>query len=234
MSGYKLDHDELTSEGWLGMTWAIHNFDLDKGFRFGTYARSIIVRSLYTYVVKNFFISNVCTTNKNKKIFFKLRQLVANELKQKTSLSQEWYERTAANFGVDVDKLKMMNSTINSPYQSLNTPLSDDTTMSKLDILVSHYALAEEDFSNEQTTQLGISLINNALSTLDDRTKDIVVSQLLQNDDQKETLETLGLRYNISKERVRQIRITGVGMINENITNQMEQHNIVPSDLLVD
>jgi len=232
MRGYNLDRDELISEGWLGMSWAIQHFDMEKGFRFSTYARSTITLHMYTYIMKNVFITNVCTNRKNKKLFFKLRELVATELKQSDELTTEWYEKTAAELKVDVKSIKTMNDIMREPYQSLNTTIGDDADLTKQDVLISHYPIAEDEIGDTQTQELGVELLTNALNTLDGRTKDIVISQMLQDDGEKETLETLGHRHDISKERVRQIRISGIDKINEQIQLEMEQRNIAPSDVL--
>ena len=86
---------------------------------------------------------------------------------------------------------------------SLNTTLSSDTATDHQDMLVDPSASIEEDLGNREDMAVKKRLLLQALETLSDREKTIVCQRFLT--DEPVTLEELGNRFKISRERIRQI-----------------------------
>lgn len=235
MSGYKLDQDELNSEALMALVKSTYDFDLSLGFRFGTYAQRNVTLTLYTYIMKNFFITNVCINGKNKKLFFGLRRMLAKSMKNTDThkLDTNWAENIAKDMGVGVDRVLMMNSMISEPYNSLNAPIGEEASgMTKMDVLESPDMPQSELIEQRQLSMLHKELITEALNVLDERTRDIVSSQILFAEGEKHTLEMLGDKHGISKERIRQLREAGVKKMHTHIRTTLRARHISTSDML--
>lgn len=235
MRGYRLDPDELLSEALMGLVKAAIDFDPDRGFRFGTYASNCVINTLYTYVTKNYFMANVCSNSKNKRVFFGLRRHMAKQIKEcgHSELTPEAAQELATSMDVHVDIIYMMNTLLNDPYSSLNqTVLDDDASVTKQDLLVGDGPTQDDLVEEKQLKALRGQLINGALNTLDDRARVIVEKSLLVEEDQRATLEQLGNHFSISKERVRQIREKATGEIRKSVRHQLMARGFNPRDLL--
>ena len=86
---------------------------------------------------------------------------------------------------------------------SLNTPISNDSHTHRQDMLIDMNETAEEHIGNHQDLSLKKKLLAEALTTLSEREQEIVKSRFLT--ETPDTLENLGERFHISRERVRQI-----------------------------
>lgn len=238
MNGYGLDQDEMMNEALLALTRAVIDFDPSLGFRFGTYAGSCVLTTLYTYVTKNYFITNVCANSKNKRVFFRLRRIMAEHvrLSGQISITGEMCETLAEQLGVDVDTIHSMSVLLREPYSSLNQLVSDGSDtgdgLTQQDLLMSDDLHQEEQLAGKEINLIHHELIHNALATLDDRTRGIVEEQVLRPEGSRVTLEELGERYSISKERARQIREIGLAKIKKYISQELDERMLTPAEIL--
>lgn len=240
MRGYRLDPDELTSEALMGLTKAAIDFDPDKGFRFGTYASNCVINTLYSYITKHYFITNVCSNSKHKKVFFGLRRHMTKQIQETGTheLTEEAAQELATSMEVDVEIIWMMSNVLRDPYSSLNSTVGDseDTDLTHQDLLVDTISPTQDDHVEElQLQALQKQLIGGALETLDDRARTIVQKSVLVEEDKKSTLEQLGEIFSISKERVRQIREGATRDIRIHVRHELmrrgfNSHDILPSD----
>lgn len=235
MQGYKLDPDDLTGEALLGLSKAALDFDPNKGFRFGTYASNCVINTLFTYITKQYFITNVCSNNKNKKAFFGLRRHMAKQIRETGSseLTEETAQQLAATMEIDVEVVKMMNGLLRSPYSSLNQSLGeDDDGDTHQDMLESRERSQDDRMEEKQLFVLHKQLISGALDTLDDRSRSIIERSVLVESEDRATLEQLGADFSISKERVRQIRDKATSLLRTRIKSQMVAKGFTPNDIL--
>ncbi len=235
MRGYRLDQRELTSEALLALCKAAIDFDPSKGFRFGTYASNCVINTLYTFVTKQYFMANVCSNAKYKRVFFGLRRHMAAQIKLTGhfEMTHEVATELADSMQVTPDIIMMMSSMLRNPYSSLNQVVSEeDDSMTKQDMLVSPDANQDDLMEEQQLTILQSQLINGALTALDERSRVIVQRSVLVEDDAKQTLEELGAVFSISKERVRQIRDKATGEIRQHIRQELMKRGFRPTDIL--
>lgn len=237
MGGYKLDVDDMISEATLALTKAAIDFDPSLGFRFGTYAISCIRNNLFSYVSQNYFLTNVCSNRDNKKAFFRLRKIMYDTMSKggTTTLTHDVVQDLATQIGVSTETVETMVVILRNPYSSLNEPMneSDDlSTETWLDQLVSDDPTTEENIEEKQTAILRSEVLNNALMQLDDRTRFIIQEQLLRPDETRATLEELGDKFKVSKERIRQLREAGLTQISKHIKNELNDKKIALQELL--
>jgi len=203
-SGYGLPVADLVQEGNIGLMKAVKRFDPDKGVRLVSFAVHWIRAEIHEYVIRNWRIVKIATTKAQRKLFFNLR----SAKKRLGWLNQEEVNAVADDLGVTAENVMEMERRLSSPDASFDLPTDaddDENTFSPAAYLTGpdnsdpSIALEHSDYSDNQTQKL-----ENALSTLDDRSRDIV-SQRWLNDDKKATLHTLADQYQVSAERIRQI-----------------------------
>jgi len=203
-SGYGLPVADLVQEGNIGLMKAVKRFDPEKGVRLVSFAVHWIRAEIHEYVIRNWRIVKIATTKAQRKLFFNLR----SAKKRLGWLNQEEVNAVAEDLGVTADNVMEMERRLASPDASFDLPSDvddEDNTFSPVAYLTGpensdpSLALEQSDYSDNQNLRL-----ENALSTLDDRSRDIV-SQRWLNNDGKATLHTLADQYHISAERIRQI-----------------------------
>jgi len=206
---YGLPMSDLVQEGHIGLLEAAARFETSHEVRFSTYASWWIRAAIQDYVLRNWSIVRGGTSSGQKALFFNLRRMRARlERSGEAGMPpprEEMHAIIARNLGVNPVEVARMDARLNVPDLSLNAPLvSDDEPGSeRMDQLVATDPLPDEQVSTEIDGERRRRWLQRALRRLNEREIRIIEARRLNED--SETLETLGARLGISKERVRQI-----------------------------
>jgi RNA polymerase sigma-32 factor len=203
---YGLNSSDLIQEGHVGLLEAAARFEPDRDVRFSTYATWWIRASIQDYILRNWSIVRGGTSSAQKALFFNLRRLRARINRGvEQSDSATMYAEIANALRVSVEDVARMDSRLSSPDSSLNAPVSDDMNgaAERQDFLVDDRPLPDAIVSEVIDTERRGVWLNSALQTLNARELRIIRERRLAED--TATLEHLGERLGISKERVRQI-----------------------------
>ena len=203
---YGLPLSDLVQEGHVGLLEAAARFAPERDVRFSTYATWWIRASIQDYVLRNWSIVRGGTSSAQKALFFNLRRLRARLAQGSETLSSaEVYREIAAALGVPVADVAMMDSRLSGPDASLNAPLTDEggNASDRQDFLVSDAPLPDEVVGETIDLERRSGWLNTALGALNERELKIIRERRLR--EEGATLESLGERLGISKERVRQI-----------------------------
>ncbi len=204
--GYGLPLSELISEGNVGMVQAVKRFDPDRGFRLATYAMWWIKAAIQEYILHSWSLVKIGTTASQKKLFFNLRRLKGQmQAIDDGDLSPETVTKIAEKLDVPEDDVISMNTRMFNPDHSLNAPIRADGDGEWQDWLEDDKEDQETVLGNRQEFTLRHDLLTDALATLKDRERAILIERRLT--DEPATLEFLSQRYGISRERVRQIEV---------------------------
>ncbi|MDB5409364.1 MAG: rpoH1 [Rhodospirillales bacterium] len=204
--GYGLPLSELISEGNVGMMQAVKRFDPDRGFRLATYAMWWIRAAIQEYILHSWSLVKIGTTAAQKKLFFNLRKLKGQlQAIEEGDLSPENVAKIATELDVPEADVVSMNRRLASPDHSLNAPLRSDSEGEWQDWLVDEGESQEAKLGDRQELGLRRDLLAKAMSHLNERERDILTHRRLR--EQPTTLEDLSQKYNISRERVRQIEV---------------------------
>lgn len=236
LAGYGLDPDELMSEGYVGIVHAANNFNPEMNLRFSTYARKCIKGVMLAYVVKNFSMINPCTSHEKKTLFFGLRRLIANKIKEEGSfeMTDLLAEEIAINCGTTAKNVKEMNNMFMNPIESLNAAVSSDAEhqLTREDTLFDEFDTPYQNVEFSNTNEFHKRLVEQAMTiSLDKRERRIFEAQVLHDKEDTLTLHDLSIELGISRERVRQIRNSATDKVSYTIKKLMASENLHSGDL---
>ncbi len=205
--GYGLPVSELISEGNIGLMQGVKKFEPDRGFRLATYAMWWIKASMQEFILRSWSLVKMGTTAAQKKLFFNLRRMKKNlDAYEDADLRPEDLTKIAHDLGVSETEVVNMNRRMMMGGDaSLNISISDDGEGQWQDMLADQGPLQDELVSTAQETQWRHALLAEAMSSLNERERDILSERRLV--DEPKTLEELSQIYNVSRERVRQIEV---------------------------
>jgi RNA polymerase sigma-32 factor len=208
-AGYGLPISDLIAEGNVGLMQAAHKFEPDRGFRFATYAMWWIRAAIQEYVLHSNSIVKMGTTAAQKKLFFNLRQ-IKHRLDQHDpgDLSPEVVAAIAAALGVSESDVVEMNRRMNRPDASLNVTTAEESETEWLDRLADDRPSQETVLAETDERVHRRKLLVESLARLDEREREILLERRLR--DQPLTLEDLGQRFHVSRERIRQLEARAV------------------------
>jgi RNA polymerase sigma-32 factor len=207
---FGLPSNELIQEGHIGLLEAAARFDPDREIRFSTYATWWIRASIQEFVLRNWSIVRGGSSAGQKALFFNLRHLRARLTRGTERISEEaMFIEIARIVGVSVADVRTMNARLSGNDWSLNAPLTDgDGSMERQDFLAATDPLPDEIVGEAIDSDRRLAWLRQALEVLSERELQIVRARWLAED--AATLEAIGRRLGISKERVRQIEVAAV------------------------
>lgn len=200
---YGINPMDVIQEGNLGLMQAVKRFDPTRGYRLISYAVWWIRAYIQNYVVKTWSLVKVGTTQAQRKLFYKLRS-TKNEMDlTKQQLSPEDYKLLADKLGVPDQAVIEMDKRMKTKDFSLDTEIKDKSEATHLDFLQDKQLDQENLISKAQEEVVVQEGLSDALEILSDREKYIIKNRVLS--ESPLTLEEIGQKYEISRERVRQI-----------------------------
>lgn len=217
---YGLPIGDLVQEGNVGLMQAAARFEPERELRFSTYATWWIRAAIQDYVLRNWSIVRTGTTRAQKTLFFNLRRLRA-VIQDGTaqSLSSDGRAFIAKELKVSVADVENMEGRMAAADRSLNAHIAEGSDDQWQDVLVDDRDLPEDIVMAQVDGEIHHRLIEQALDELSERESTIIRERKLS--DQAITLQALGNRLGISKERVRQIETLALQKVRISIEDKV-------------
>ncbi|MCO5158854.1 MAG: RNA polymerase factor sigma-32 [Aquamicrobium sp.] len=204
---FGLSASDLIQEGHIGLLEAAARFDPDREVRFSTYAAWWVRASMQDFILRNWSIVRGGTSSGQKALFFNLRRLKARLAREHGDNvpRHELHTAIAEALGIRTSDVAAMDARLSAADCSLDAPVAgpDGERPALSATLVSDAPLPEEVVARTIDGERRRHWLDRALSTLNPRELKIIRERRLS--EEGETLEALGRRLGISKERVRQI-----------------------------
>ncbi len=192
---------DLIQEGNVGLMHAVNKFDPDKGIKFSYYASFWIRAYILKFIMDNWRMVKLGTTQAQRKLFYNLnrerQKLIAEGIDPDTSV-------LSSRFGVDEDQIVEMQQRLDASDISLDTPVNDEVgSATRMDFLPALGPGIEESIAGREIADLLHDHLREILPSLSEKEAYILEHRLLTDD--PVTLREIGERYNVTRERVRQL-----------------------------
>ena len=200
---YGLPLADIISEANIGLMQAVKKFDLSKNVRLATYAMWWIKAAINDFILRSWSLVKIGTIAAQKKLFYNLNRIKARlGIYENKELEPKVVEEIAKELVVDEKDVVEMNQRLGRD-SSLNIAVGEDGEDEKLDFLIDGKQNIEASLALRQERELKSRVLKEALAKLSERERYIVKNRMLTEN--PETLEDLGQKFNISRERIRQI-----------------------------
>jgi RNA polymerase sigma-32 factor len=205
---YGASMNDLIQEAGVGLMKAASKFDPDRGVRFSTYAVWWIKASIQDYVMRNWSLVRTGSTSSQKSLFFNMRRVRAKiERERGMGLggmsSAEIRQEIADELGCPLRDVEMMEARLAGSDFSLNAQQAGDEGREWVETLEDGGPRPDETVSRDSDLTTARKWLVDAMSALTPRERMIIAARKLG--DEAETLESLGGKLGLSKERVRQL-----------------------------
>ena len=200
--GYGLPQADLIQEGNIGLMKAVKRFDPERGVRLVSFAVHWIRAEMHEFILRNWRIVKIATTKAQRKLFFNLRSMKPGL----NTLGGEEVKAIARQLGVNPEEVVEMETRLGGKDIALE-PLGggeEDEAYAPIAYLTDNDAEPGRILEHEQTARLKGKGLQQALASLDARSRRIIEARWLREADQA-TLHDLAAEFGVSAERIRQI-----------------------------
>jgi len=191
---------DLIQEGNIGLVQAVKKFNPYKNVKFSYYASFWIKAYILKFIMDNWRMVKIGTTQGQRKLFFRLK-------KEKQLLIEQGFDPKpkllSERLGVSEKEVMDMDQRLANWDLSLDEPLKNDSNTERIEFINTESDSSEDQMAKKEIEDILHTKVKDFKTTLNDR--ELVIFERRIFSDSPQTLQEIGEEYNISRERVRQI-----------------------------
>ncbi|PZR09124.1 MAG: RNA polymerase subunit sigma-70 [Archangium gephyra] len=216
---------DLVQEGNIGLMQAVKKFDPERGVKLASYAAWWIRAYILRYIMDNWKMVKLGTTEAQRKLFFKLRQEQERLLKQGIEVTPKLL---AERLNVTEQDVVEMDQRLGNDEMSIDAPLpgSDDERQTRADrLLPSTAAQPDETLGNQELREMFRTKLAAFAEGLNEKDRYIFDKRLTA--DEPMTLQDIGAHYGVSRERARQLEAALLGRMKTYMREEIPDFDLV-------
>lgn len=203
---------DLIQEGNAGLVQAVNRFNPYRGVKLSTYSAWWIRAYILKFLMDNKSLVRMGTTDAQRKLFFRLR----GEAEKMYALTQKFDANLLAEkIGVEPQDVIDMQQRLTKNDLSLDTPVGEDNDTKQVDLLSSHFEEADDAYEKKELVALLRKEIDVIKKDLNERDQYIFYNRIMSDD--PITLQEVGEKYGITRERARQLEARVIKKIKDRL-----------------
>jgi RNA polymerase sigma-32 factor len=203
---------DLIQEGNAGLVQAVNRFNPYRGVKLSTYSAWWIRAYILKFLMDNKSLVRMGTTDAQRKLFFRLR----GEAEKLYALTQKFDANLLAEkIGVQPQDVVEMQQRLTKNDVSLDTPVGEDNDTRQVDLLFSDSEEADVTYEREQLLKILRKEVSFIEKELNERDAYIFHNRIMS--DEPITLQDVGDKYGITRERARQLEARVIKKIKDRI-----------------
>lgn len=220
---------DLIQEGNIGLMQAVVKFDPYKNVKFSYYASFWIKAYILKFIMDNWRLVKIGTTQGQRKLFFKLK-------KEKQKLIDQGFDPKpkllSQRLGVSEKEIVEMDQRLDGWDVSLDAPLKEDSDTERVDMLSDEVETAEDKVAKKEMT----SLLKEKIEAFKEKMtpREVEIFELRIFSDNPMTLQEIGDRYGISRERIRQVEKNIVKKMRDYFKQEIPDFNFYSEEGVVE
>ncbi|MCH8835126.1 MAG: RNA polymerase factor sigma-32 [Proteobacteria bacterium] len=215
--GSGLPMSDLIQEGTVGLIRAVRRFNPDRGVRLSTYAMWWIRSAIQDHVMHSWSLVRMGTTNAQKAMILRLRQVTAELIGGAEGLSDEITARLAKSFGATANEVATLARRLAGGDWSLDQPMAgpggDGDQRTWMDCLTSDAPTPEQAVAEASERRFVSEIVGKALAMLPPREQLVIRKRYFE--EVRQTFEAIGRELGVSKDRVRQLETRALAKLRE-------------------
>ncbi|MFC2171718.1 RNA polymerase sigma factor RpoD/SigA [Acidobacteriota bacterium] len=217
---------DLIQEGNVGLMLAVKKFDPFRGVRLPSYAAWWIRAYIIKFILDNWKMVKVGTTNIRRQLLFNLTDEI-NKLERQGFKPEP--KLLAERFGADVADIVAVQKSLSGPDISLDAPLDDSTSRSLYDVVASTNGAQEDEFLDKEFSTLVDEKLKIFAKELDEREQYILDNRL--RSEQAMTLREIGAHFGVTREAIRQTETRLIRKLKEYMATELKEYAGVKFDI---